>query len=183
MEFPCFEVILRRHNLQFAQEVSRPKLLYHRVGGGFKAESRPRRMVCKCLSFFWMKCDLHRSLLYSGEGDKVHHGRKVLYNFVVQYLSSMSTARFPFSSLEKYIMSIYICVSRTVEGGGKSWRMLALGESRACSTSACLSLSYVFKERRKRNQKKSQSPTQTIIYFSFIFLIFMFLQAFKKWNY
>lgn len=39
VEFPCFEVTLRRHNLQFTQEVSRPKVLYHSVGGGFKTDS------------------------------------------------------------------------------------------------------------------------------------------------
>lgn len=73
---------------------------------------------------------------------------------MVQSLA-VSTARFLFSSLEKYVIGIYICISETAWGAGRELkRVLALAESRACPTSACLSLvsmgfiRYVLKNKR-----------------------------------
>lgn len=54
---------------------------------------------------------------------------------------AVSTARFLFSSLEKYVIGIYISISGAAWGAGRELKhVLALAESHACPTSACLSL-------------------------------------------
>lgn len=126
VEFPCFEVILKRHSLQFAQEVSRPLLLFHGVGGGFKAESPSSRTICKHLTFFWIVWPPLVTVVFRKRW-KSPSWKKVPCHFVGQNLSSVSTPRFLFSSLEKYVMSVYIRVIRTVRGVGQA-------EARACVT-------------------------------------------------
>lgn len=110
----------------------------------FQGWQPPGRRICKHLTFFWIKCDLHWWLLYSGKGGKVHHGRRsqgILWQSV-----AVSTARFLFSSLEKYVISIYIC----------NTHILLLHFSHFC-----VSIIIFFKERIKKSKQTNKTP-QTV---------------------
>lgn len=92
-------------------------------------------------------------------------------HFVAQSFA-VSTARFLFSSLEKYVIGIYICLSGATEGQGESWSMCLhlLRVMHVLHLPACLLWVWFVRYVLKNKSKNIWLPRLIHTYFSFIFL-------------